>query len=132
MRIAYGQPDHNGLAEFLSGYPENIAYETLPDDLITITGAEFNDILNNRDTRRYDTANKKIVEYTPPELTAEEKQAQALVALDAEYQPQFSDLAQALGVATLDGNQENINGIKADYAALKTEYQQKREAITNG
>lgn len=67
MRISYEQADSNGLAEFLCGYPEDIAYANLPDNLITIDNAEFEDIVNNRNYRRYDTVNKKIVEYTPPE-----------------------------------------------------------------
>ena len=62
------------------------------------------------------------VEHVP---TIEEKVA----ALDAEYQPQFASLAQSLGLATLDGNQAVQDEIKADYAALKEEYQTKREAI---
>ena len=53
----------------------------------------------------------------------------ALAALDAEYQPQFAELAQSLGVATLDGNQAAITGIKEDYAALKAEYQAKAKEI---
>lgn len=69
---------------------------------------------------------------TPPELTAAEKQAQDIAALDAEYEPQFAALAQSLGLATLDGNQIVIDGIKSDYAALKAEYQTKREAIMLG
>lgn len=60
--------------------------------------------------------------------TTEEK----IADLDTEYQAQFSSLAQALGLATLDGNQANIDSIKADYTALKAEYQTKKEAIVNG
>jgi hypothetical protein len=52
--------------------------------------------------------------------------------LDTEYHSQFTTLAQSLGLATLDGNQTIIDGIKSDYAALKTEYQKKLEEITNG
>jgi len=60
-----------------------------------------------------------------PETTKGEKMA----ALDAEYQPQFMELAQNLGVATLDGNQTAITGIKDDYATLKAEYTEKMEAL---
>lgn len=52
-----------------------------------------------------------------------------MAALDAEYQPQFAELAQSLGVATLDGNQVAIDGIKDDYAALKAEYTAKMEVL---
>ena len=55
--------------------------------------------------------------------------ATAIAALDAEYQLQFTKLAQALGMATLDGNQAAITGIKEDYAALKAEYTEKMEVL---
>jgi hypothetical protein len=63
----------------------------------------------------------------PPGPTTEEK----LTALDAEYQPQFVSLAQALGLATLDNNHTVMDGIKFDYVELKAEYQTKREGITS-
>ena len=55
-----------------------------------------------------------------------------ITELDNEYQPQFTALAQSLGLATLDNNQTVIDSIKADYAALKTTYADKRQAIENG
>jgi hypothetical protein len=64
--------------------------------------------------------------------TAEEIKATKLTALDAEYQPRFTALAQSLGLATLDGDQTVIDGIKEDYAALKAQYQTKKEDIENG
>jgi hypothetical protein len=64
--------------------------------------------------------------------TAEEIKAAKLTALDAEYQPQFTSLAQSLGLATLDGDQTVIDSIKSDYAALKAQYQTKKEEIENG
>lgn len=63
----------------------------------------------------------------PPKTTEE-----LLYTLDAEYQPQFTELAQALGLATLSGNQTVIDSIKEDYTALKAEYDEKREVITSG
>ena len=71
--------------------------------------------------------NNIITEIVQPvaEPTKEEK----LAALDAVYQPQFAGLAQSLGVASLDGNQAAITGIKEDYAALKAEYTAKMEAL---
>ena len=113
-------------------YPDDIPYPSIPEPYIEIDEAAHQDCIANSGLRRVDVANKIIVEYTPPEPTAEEKQAQAIAALDAEYQPQFASLAQSLGLATMDGNQAVQDEIKADYAALKTEYQQKREAISNG
>lgn len=64
--------------------------------------------------------------------TPEELQKQKIVALDAEYQEQFAQLAQSLGLATLDGNQTVADGIKSDYATLKAEYQTKRQVIIGG
>jgi hypothetical protein len=71
--------------------------------------------------------------YTEPAgATADEIKQQQLDALDAEYQPQFVALSQALGMATLAENTDLIASIKEDYTALKAEYDGKREVITNG
>ncbi|MCC5468625.1 hypothetical protein [Pelosinus baikalensis] len=64
--------------------------------------------------------------------TAEEIKTAKLTALDADYQPRFASLAQSIGLATLDGDQTVIDGIKTDYATLKNEYQAKKEEIENG
>jgi hypothetical protein len=104
-----------------------IDLSAIPTPNIELTEAEHDDWMQNRATRKIDVATKKLVEYTPPAvvLTTAEK----IAALDAEYQPQFKSLAESLGLATLDGNQVVIDGIKSDYTALKTEYNTKREAI---
>jgi len=70
-------------------------------------------------------AKSKRIAVVIPEPTKAEKVAM----LDAVYQPQFVSLAQLLGVATLDGNQTAITGIKEDYAALKAEYTSKMEVL---
>ena len=57
---------------------------------------------------------------------------QKLTALDDIYQPQFNELAQSLGLATLASNDDTITSIKSDYTALKAEYSTKREEIING
>lgn len=69
-------------------------------------------------------------DFLPP--TVKPPIAEQLSALEAIYQPQFTALAQSLGLATLEGNQTVIDGIKADYADLKAEYQTKLEAVNNG
>lgn len=57
---------------------------------------------------------------------------QKLDALDAEYQPQFDDLAKNLGLAILNNDTDAQTSIKADYAALKAEYTNKKGEIENG
>jgi hypothetical protein len=67
-----------------------------------------------------------IVSATVP--TKEEQ----LTTLDDEYQPQFDSLIQALGAAMLNDDTDLQADIKADYAAIKLEYADKREVIING
>ena len=74
---------------------------------------------------RLELQDGKIVLQPAAEPTKEEK----LAALDAVYQPQFTALAQSLGLASLDANAAVIDGVKADYAALKDEYQSKIKEI---
>ncbi len=74
----------------------------------------------------------KVVENKEPDPTPEQVKQQKISALDGEYRPQFTALADSLGLATLDGNQTVIDEIKANYATLKAEYQTKLEAINNG
>jgi hypothetical protein len=107
-----------------------IDLSAIPMPNIELTEAEHDDWMQHQATRKVDVTTKKLVEYTPLAvvLTAAEK----IAALDAEYQPQFFALAQSLGLATLDGNQTVIDGIKSDYAALKDTYNTKREALANG
>lgn len=69
---------------------------------------------------------------SPPVPTAIEIKQQQLLALDAEYQPQFDNLTLAWAKASMDGNINLANSIKADKDALAAEYQAKRGAIVNG
>ena len=55
-----------------------------------------------------------------------------LTALDDIYQPQFTELVQSLGLATLANDTDTVTSIQSDYAELKSEYTTKREAIENG
>ncbi|WP_196602171.1 hypothetical protein [Pectinatus frisingensis] len=65
-------------------------------------------------------------------LATEPTKAEKCTALDNEYQPQFNDLAQSLGLAMLSNDTAAQDSIKTDYAALKTKYTTKRTAIDNG
>ena len=108
-------------------YPDNISYASIPEPYVEIDESTHQDCINHQGLRKVDLATQKIVEYVPEivEPTKEEK----LVALDAVYQSQFTALAQSLGLASLDANAAVIDGVKADYAALKAEYQAKVKEI---
>jgi hypothetical protein len=51
-------------------------------------------------------------------------------ALDAEYEPQFAELAQAYATALMAEDTTTVANIQVDYAALKAAYQTKLEAIS--
>ena len=108
-------------------YPDDIGYANIPEPHIEIDETAHQDCISHQGLRKVDIATQKIVEYIPEvvEPTREEK----IAALDAVYQPQFTALAQALGLASLDANAAVIDGVKADYAALKSEYQAKIKEI---
>ena len=74
----------------------------------------------------------KPVERPPYVPSREEILTQELLALDTEYQPQFQSLQLAWAAAGMDGNTDLAARIQQDYAALKSEYQTKKEAIING
>ncbi|AIF51268.1 hypothetical protein [Pelosinus sp. UFO1] len=101
----------------------------IPTPYIEITDSEHDDWMQNQSTRKIDIDTKKLVEYTPPAPSVEVIRQNKLSALDAEYQPQFAELSQALGMAMLSENTDLITSIKADYAELKTEYDTKRGEI---
>jgi hypothetical protein len=95
-------------------------------DAIEISEEDQNLYVTGNYMRGTDGKPVKIPVYTP---TPEEIKQQELNALDAEYQPQFADLVNALGAATLADNTELITSIKGDYATLKIEYDTKRGEI---
>jgi hypothetical protein len=53
-----------------------------------------------------------------------------IVTLDAEYEPQFAELAQAYATALMAEDTTTVANIQVDYAALKAAYQTKLEAIS--
>jgi hypothetical protein len=83
----------------------------------------------------YDEATGKLVAIpivVPPEPqqpTATEIKSQKLQTLDWQYQPQFAELVNALGIATLSDSTDLITSIKVDYTALRVEYDTKRGEI---
>ncbi|GMB01084.1 hypothetical protein [Pelosinus sp. IPA-1] len=71
----------------------------------------------------------KPIEIPPYVPTEDEIKQREIDILDAEYQQQFAELAQALNMATLAENTDLITSTKADYAKLKAEYDAKRGEI---
>ena len=111
-------------------YPDDIGYVSIPEPHIEIDKTAHQDCMNHQGLRKVDIATQKIVEYVPE--IAEPTKDEKVAALDAVYQPQFTALAQGVGLATLDGNEATLANIKEDYVVLKTEYKEKLEAINNG
>lgn len=104
-------------------------HKDIPSDAIPISDDDQALYATNRYYRGVDGKPAEIPAYLP---TEEEIKQQQLSSLDAEYQPRFTELSQALGMATLAENTSLITSIKVDYAELKAEYDGKREVITNG
>lgn len=120
----YATTASNGNIAF---YNDDVNGTDIPSEAIDITEEQWQDALTN--PGKYSIVNGVLTAASvwPPVQTTDQK----IAALDAEYQPQFKSLAESLGLATLDGSQTVIDSIKSDYAALKTEYNIKREAINN-
>ncbi|GMB00935.1 hypothetical protein [Pelosinus sp. IPA-1] len=98
-------------------------HKDIPADAIPISDEEQALYATNKYYMGTDGKPTEIPVYVP---TADEIKQQKISALDAKYQPQFTELSQALGMATLADNTELIASIKADYIALKIEYDTKR------
>lgn len=71
-------------------------------------------------------AEGKPVAYIAPQPTPEELQAQALAALDAEYQAKFDELDEQIVKAAALKNTELQDELIAEREALAEEYTQKR------
>ena len=109
---------------------EDGSYDLLKLDFpyVLLSHAEWQEALSGQ----YKVVDGIHTYIAPAPPTAEEIKQQALTALDTEYEPRFTQLSQALGMATLSDNTDLITSIKADYTALKIEYDGKREVIING
>lgn len=122
----YGNYDDNGT--YIGFYIPKIHGDNIPTPYIELPEQEWREAL----TGEYKVVNGKHSYSPPPEPTAEETINSQLSTLDTEYQPQFQELQLAWAAASMDGNTELATGIQADYVALKSDYQVKREAIING
>lgn len=101
-----------------------------PTPFITITAEQHTDFFTRG--QRHQVINGEFVYVEPLAPTAEEIKQHQLSALDAEYQPQFQEMQLAWTAANLDGNTSLAAELQTDYAALKSEYNEKREAIVSG
>ena len=88
-----------------------------------ISAADYNQYLTGEYVRG---ADGKPTAYIAPEPTPEELQAQALAALDAEYQAKFDELDEQIVKAAALKNTELQNELIAEREALAEEYTQKR------
>jgi len=107
---------------------EEYDLSTIPTPNIKLTTEEWQEAL----TGEYKVVKGVHTHCPPAPPTTEEVMQQQLVGLDSEFQPQFLELAQALGVASLTDNSVLIANIKSDYAELKAEYDERRGAIVSG
>lgn len=92
---------------------------------VKLDSETYNQLIGNRG-KEYRYKNGAAVEYIPPEPTAEELQAQALAALDGEYQAKFNDLDDQIVKAAALKNTELQDELIAERNALSEEYAQKR------
>lgn len=79
-----------------------------------------------------DMVTGKPVEYVAPEPTAAEKKASQAAAVAAKYEPQITDLKDALATATLAGDTDTVTELQTEYTALMAAYTAELEAINNG
>lgn len=96
-----------------------------------ISSEEYNLYVNGDGTNTYvrdmETGKPKI--YIPPEPTKEELQAQALAALEVEYNTQKEGFKQDLDTATLAGNTEAIQSIQQEFMAFNKAYEEAKNEI---
>lgn len=93
--------------------------------VVQLDSDTYNMLIGNRE-KQYRYIGGETVEYIPPELTAEEMQAQALAALDEEYQSKFDDLDEQIVKAAALKNTELQDSLINERTALAAEYAEKR------
>lgn len=93
--------------------------------VVQLDSDTYNMLLGNRE-KQYRYIDGKAVEYTPPEPTAEELQAQALASLDSEYQSRFDELDEQIVKAAALKNTDLQDELITERESLAEEYAQKR------
>ncbi|MGE1061788.1 hypothetical protein NXG27_03990 [Megasphaera paucivorans] len=79
-----------------------------------------------------DMTTGKPIEYVAPEPTAAEKKASQADVVAAKYEPQITELKDALATATLAGDTATVTELQTEYTALMAAYTAELEAINNG
>lgn len=111
--------------------------EMSTDELATveiISTEEYNLYVNGDGTNTYvrDMETGKPTIYIPPEPTKEELQAQALAALEVEYNTQKEGFKKDLDTATLAGNIEAVNSIQKEFMEFNQAYEAAKQEILKG
>lgn len=111
--------------------------EMSTDELATveiISVEEYNLYVNGDGTNTYvrDMETGKPTIYIPPEPTKEELQAQALAALEVEYNTQKEGFKKDLDTATLAGNIEAVNSIQKEFMEFNQAYEAAKQEILKG
>ena len=114
-----------------NGFYDDAVHDTIPAGALEISNEDYSKFFSDNGKYVFKNIDGKaaLSEIT---YTDEEIKQSKLNALDSQYKAQFNELAQSLGLATLASNDDTITSIKSDYAALKAEYNTKREEIING
>lgn len=99
-----------------------------------INSEEYNLYVNGDGTNTYvrDMETGKPTIYIPPEPTKEELQAQALAALEVEYNTQKEGFKKDLDTATLAGNIEAVNSIQKEFREFNQAYEAAKQEILKG
>ncbi|MBU2703696.1 hypothetical protein Ga0466249_004844 [Sporomusaceae bacterium BoRhaA] len=97
--------------------------EAIPTPNIELTEAEHDDWMMHQSTRKVDLTTKKLVEYTPPGPTAQQKYA----AINAEYSAKQAALRDAAIDAQLNG--KSLDSIATARTKLSAEWKTKLSAV---
>lgn len=114
-----------------NAFYDDAIHSAIPDGALEISDKDYKTFFSDNGKYIFKIVDSKAV-LSEITYTAEEIKQQKLNSLDYEYQSQFDSLVSSLGLAILSGDTDTQDSIKSDYAALKTEYTTKREAIENG
>ncbi|WP_196595896.1 hypothetical protein [Pectinatus frisingensis] len=114
-----------------NGFYDDTVHKIIPDGALPVTDADYGQFFSENGKYIFKNINNTAI-LSKITYSADEIRQQKIDTLNAEYQPQFNDLAQSLGLAMLSNDTAAQDSIKTDYTALKTEYTNKKGIIENG